>query len=149
MKAERFKLIEKAALHTKKGFVLVEALLAIAVLTVFIGTFIRAYVYGEESSLFAAARVRAGQLAEEGLEAARNIRNGNFTNLTVGNHGIVISANKWAFSGTSDTTGIFQRVINVSTVDADRKLVTSTITWQQNPQRTGTVTLSTYLTNWR
>ena len=149
MKQGLLKSTGRAGSSIRPGFVLVEALLAIALLSAFVGSLVSAYLYGEQSSLYASARIRAGQLADEGLEVLRNIRNAGFANLTDGNHGIVISANKWAFSSTSDTTGIFNRVINISTVDANRKLVTSTVTWQQNPQRTGTVTLSTYLTNWR
>jgi hypothetical protein len=88
-------------------------------------------------------------LAEEGLEAVRNLRDGTFTNLTSGTYGLAISNGKWMLSGSSDTTGIFTRQITVSSLDAQRKQITSTVTWQQTPQRTGTVTLTGTLTNWQ
>ena len=38
-------------------------------------------------------------------------------------------------SGASDTSDIFNRAITISTVDANRKSITSSITWQQTPAR--------------
>jgi hypothetical protein len=83
------------------------------------------------------------------LEAVRNIRDENFSNLTDGTFGLTSTGNQWNLSGASDTTDIFTRAVTISAVDANRKLVTSTVTWQQNPQRAGSVQAVTYLTNWR
>lgn len=135
-------------LSNSSGFVLVEALLAIAILSILLTSFVTAYSYGTEASLLTGARNRAGILAEEGLEATRSIRDEEFSNLVDGTYGIAISANKWTLTGSSDTNDIFTRTVNIATVDADRKLITSTVNWQQNGQRTGSVVLKTYLTNW-
>jgi hypothetical protein len=88
-------------------------------------------------------------LAEEGLEVLRNLRDESFTNLTDGPHGIATSGSQWVFSGTQDVTDIFTRQIEIGTIDSKTKQITSTVTWQQNPQRGGQVVLSTRLTNWK
>ncbi len=107
-----------------------------------------AYITGQESLVGAARRAQAILLAEEGLEVSRNIRDSNFSDLTGGTHGVASSSNQWAFSGSQDITSMFTRQVAVSIIDANRKSATSTVTWQQTPSRTGTVSLGTRFTNW-
>jgi Tfp pilus assembly protein PilV len=139
-------LIKKGRL---KGFSLVEVLLAVGLLgLVFLG-FASTLTYGQESSVYSGNQVRAVLLAKEGLEAVRNIRDEDFGNLSAGTYGLSDSGGEWNFSGTSDVTDTFTRVINISEVDADRIEVASTVTWQQGPVRNGSIELVTYLTNWQ
>jgi len=130
------------------GFSLIEVILASSIFILLATAFIGAYLYGEESTALAGERARATLLAEEGLEATRNMGDENFSNLTAGTHGLALSGNQWVFSGLSDTNGIFTRQLAITTADAARKNVTSKVTWQQNAQRTGLVSLITELTNW-
>lgn len=143
--------MKKEPLHTKyqAGFSLVEVILASSVFILIATALAGAYLYGQESTALAGDRARAVLLAEEGLEAVRNIRDEDFTNLTSGTHGLAISGNQWILSGSSDTTGIFTRTISISDIDADRKSVSSTISWQQNAQRLGSVTAITQLSDWQ
>lgn len=131
-----------------KGFSLVEVILASAVFVLLVTALVGAYLYGEESTALAGNRARAVLLAEEGLEAARNIRDAQYSNLANGTYGLAISGNQWVFLGAQDVTGIFTRQINISQVTATRKDVTVSVTWQQNPQRTGSVVLTTRITKW-
>ena len=133
----------------KKGFSLVEVLLAVAVFGLMVTGLAGGLIYGQQSTALAGQRARAVILADEGLEAIRNIRDENFSNLTDGTYGLTTAGNQWNLSGTSDITDIFTRQIVISAVDANRKQLTSTISWQQNPQRAGQIQLVTYLTNWR
>ena len=126
-----------------------EVLLAIVIFALLVGVFVSSLIYSQENEHLAGNRARATFIAKEGLEAVRNIRDDNFDNLTIGAHGLVVSGNVWNFSGSSDTVDIFTRVINISDVDAVTKLITSTITWKQNEQRNGEVTLTMRLTNWQ
>ena len=135
--------------QSSTGFSLIEALLSAALFSLITATLVGTIIYGKQTTMIAGQKARAADLAEEGLEATRNIRNANFTNLTDGNHGLAISANVWTFSGTQDVTDIFTRQIAISTVDVNRKQITSTVTWPQNLQRPGTISLVTYLTNWQ
>ena len=133
----------------RNGFSLIEAILSVALFALLVTALSGAIVYGQESLALSGTRARAVFLAEEGLEVARNIRDQAFANLTNGNHGLAIAGNQWVFSGVSDATGIFTRQITITAIDPNRKQVASRITWQQNTQRSGDITLVTYLTNWR
>lgn len=134
----------------QRGFSLVEILLSVSVFALIVTALAGGLIYGQQSTALAGARSRAVMLADEGLEVVRNIRDENFSNLTDGSHGLTVSGNQWSFAGFSDTTDdIFIRAITISTVDANRKQVTSTVTWLQNAQRNGAITLITYLTNWK
>ena len=142
LKAKSYKL--KAG----RGFSLVEVILAGAVFILLVTAFIGAYLYGQESTAFAGNKARAAMLAQEGLEAVRNIRDAGYVNLTDGTFGLTTTGNQWNLAGSSDTTDIFIRQMTISSVDAKRKNVVATVTWQQHPQRAGSVQLTTYLTNW-
>jgi len=150
MKREILQLIRKARSATNQaGFSLVEIILASALFALLVTALVGVYLYGQESTALAGNRARATMLAEEGLEAVRNIRDAGFSNLADGTHGLAVSGNQWALSGTSDITDIFTRSLAISPGDdASRKQVTATVSWQQTPQRTGSAVLTTYLTAW-
>jgi len=132
----------------KKGFSLVEIILASSIFILLVTALVGAYLYGEESTALSGNRVRAVMLAEEGLEAVRNIRDESFSNLADGTYGLATSSNQWILSDSSDITDIFTREVVIASVDGDRKNITANITWQQNAQRSGIVSLVTRLANW-
>jgi prepilin-type N-terminal cleavage/methylation domain-containing protein len=134
--------------HSNRGFSLVEVILSSAVFALLVTALVGAYLYGQEATALAGNRARANMIAEEGLEAARNIRDPAYANLTDGTYGLTTASNQWNLSGSSDVTDIFTRQIVISTIDTKRKSITSNVTWQQNPQRAGLVSLITRLTNW-
>lgn len=145
--------MKKARSLTKKsGFSLVEVLLSVTLFIFVVTSFLGILFYGEQSTAIAGNRARAVYLAEEGLEAVRNMRDENFNNLTDGTYGLTLASNgvsnQWNLTG-SETIDIFTRQIDISTVDTDTKNIISTVTWQQTPQNLGTVSLSTKLKNWR
>lgn len=131
------------------GFGLVEVILASAVFALFVTAFAGVWIFGQESTVLSGDRARAVFLAEEGLEAVRNVRDADFNNLTNGTHGLDISGGSWSFTGSSDTVGVYTRQIEISDTGTDRKEVVSTVTWQQNAQRNGNVSITTYFTNWQ
>lgn len=131
-----------------KGFSLLEVILALSLFGLLLTALGGMFFYVNDSVVLSGARSRAVLLATEGLEATRNIRDADFANLTIGTHGLAISSNQWVFSGTSDATDIFTREITVADIDPERKSVTSTVTWVQNLQRSGTVSFVAYLTDW-
>src|SRR3990167_512120 len=88
-------MMSKISPLTQKGFSTIEVLLASTILVLIVTAFMGAYIYGSESTALAGQRVRAVFLAEEGLEASRNIRDENFSNLTDGTKGLSISGNQW------------------------------------------------------
>lgn len=140
-----FKILEK----NKNGFSLVEVLLSGALFAILAMVLLGGLIYGQEGTLTGGKTTRATLLAEEGLEAVRNIRDNNFSNLVDGTYGLAISGGKWTLSGASDLTDIFTRNVVISTIDTDRKNVVANVTWQQNAQRSGSVSLASRLMYWR
>ncbi|NCN25499.1 hypothetical protein GW935_02445 [Candidatus Falkowbacteria bacterium] len=127
---------------------MVEIILSSAVFAVLAAILLGSYWYGQESTVLSGRRAQAIFLAEEGLEVTRNMRDTGFASLIDGTYGLATSGGEWIFSGAQDVNDIYTRQVAVGSLDNNNKLVTSTVTWQQNLQRTGTVVLTTKLTNW-
>lgn len=141
--------IIKTTKMRQSGMSLVEVLLAVAIFAVITTGVIGAIIYGQESSAVAGARERAVKIAEEGIEAVRNIRDSGYSNLPVdGTYGLAVSGGVWTFSGASDVTDIFTRTVTLATVDSRTRNVTINVTWTQTVQRPGNVSVNTYLTDW-
>lgn len=134
---------------TKKGFSLLEALLALSIFALVITIFAGGLTSSQQSVANSGARVQANFLAEEGLEAVRSMRDEDFSLLANGTHGLIDSGGTWNFSGTSDLTEIFTRTITISDIDPETKLAVANVSWQQSGARVGTIELSTRLTNWK
>ncbi len=126
-----------------------EILLASSVFIIFMAAFSGAFYYGIQSSNLAGDRARAIVYAEEGQEAVRSIKNTSFSNLTNGTYGLVYSSSSWQLTGTPDTSGIFTRTVTISSIDSKRKKVDVTISWQQTPARTASITTTSRLTDWK
>lgn len=141
---------EQSLINKKKyAFALVEVLLSIALFSLSISALVGALIYGQESTVLSGDRARASYLAEEGIEALRNIKDADFSNLVDGVWGLTTTGNQWNLSGASDSNGEFTRQTQISAVDENTKRATTTVSWTQNLQRTGSVVLDTYLTNWQ
>lgn len=138
----------KQRTRTTKGFVLVEAILVLAMFAFIMLLFIGVIISGEEGTTISSEHYQATLLAREGIEAVRNIRDEDFDSVTAGNHGLEIVNDEWAFNGTLETIGDFNRIITVSDIGPRVKRVYSQVLWEKNAQRNGEVALSTYLTNW-
>lgn len=122
-------------------------LLAAAIFGFLAAALIGAIIYGRSSVAFSGDRVRAIQLAEEGVEAVRNIRDSGYANLSDGTFGLALAGGQWTLSGSQDTTGIFTRQVTLTDIDASRKAIVSQVNWNQN----GTVrqvSVTARLTNW-
>ena len=81
MKKELLQSTKKEWSTTRRGFLLVEILLASSIFMLFMTAFSGAFYYGLQSSTIAGDRARAIMYAEEGQEAVRSIKNVNFANL--------------------------------------------------------------------
>ncbi len=130
------------------GFVLIEVILASALFLLLVVALGGALLYGQETSSLAGNRTRAVFLADEGLEAVRNIRDEDFTQLSNGTYGLTEAGGAWALSSSADVTDIFSRTITIDDAAPGVKTVTAVVTWQQNAQRTGEVTVMTRLSDW-
>lgn len=151
MKRELLQSTQEARLIIRinqEGFSLVEVILAGAVFILLVTALVGAYLYGQEATVLAGNRAQAVMLAQEGLEAVRNMRDFAFGDLVDGTYGLSTTGNEWSFAGSQDTSGIFTREIIISSIDPERRSVTANVSWQQNQQRDGLVSLTTRLTDW-
>ncbi len=134
--------------HQPAGFVLVEVMLASFLFLLLVVALGSALLYGQESTVLAGNRARAIFLAEEGLEAVRNIRDEDYTLLTNGVYGLADATGTWTLSGSSDVSGEFTRTITISDAGVGAKEISSEVTWTQTARRLGDVILVTHLSDW-
>lgn len=130
------------------GFSLIEIILSSGLLALFALAFLGVLGFSQESTLRAGQRGRAIFLAEEGIEAARSIRDENFTILTAGDHGVTTS-NKWNLTNQPDTLENFTRTLTVVDVNSQTKQVTSQVAWKQTGGNQVSVSFATLFTDWR
>jgi Tfp pilus assembly protein PilV len=158
--------ILKELFRSKKGFNLVEALLAVSIFSLVITTFVGALVYGRQGTVGSGDRSRAMFLAEEGIEATRNIRDEAWNEIQYSQTGIATSSSEWIFDGegTSDSIGKYTRILGFSDVcrdasdaitacpgiytDEHTKLASSTVSWTGFPNISRSVNQVAYISNW-
>jgi Tfp pilus assembly protein PilV len=136
------------SLKEQGGFSVVEVLLAATVFGFLVTGLIGALVYGRSGTASAGDRHRAVMLADECIDATRNIGNITYSNLTDGTHGLGQSGGAWAFSGSSDTESVYTRQVSISAAGTDSKDINCTVSWPQPGGTTSTVTLTSRITNW-
>ncbi len=139
---------EWSATKRQRGFSVVEVLLAATVFGFLATAIIGAIIYGRASTADGGARARANMVADEGVEAVRNIRDAGYASLTNGTYGLVQSGNTWTLSGSSDiTTSQFTRSVTIADNGSNRKLITSNVNWN-SAGGPGQVSVVSELTNW-
>lgn len=134
-------------MHDQSGFSPVEVLLAATIFGMITTALAGAIIFARSSTASSGDRLRATQLAEEGVEAARNIGKESFNNLADGTYGLTQSGGVWAFSGSSDANGAYTRSITISSVDASRKTITANVSWAQQVG-SGSVSIDARIADW-
>ena len=132
-----------------KGQSLLEILLAITIFAFGIVTLGVLYIDANVTQRKSLERTKAMALAEEGIEAARSIRDRAFVQVTTGTHGLALSAGQWVLSGTSDTQDVFTRNLLISAIDDYTRIVTSTVSWMFSPTQQENVVSTAIITDWR
>lgn len=152
MEKERFLTKEKNfGFFSAGGFSLVEILVAVAVFAIILVLVTGATASTGRNIRHSANNQQAASLAEEGIEAVRNLRDSgaDFVNLPDGTYGLSDSGNQWNLSGSSDTQGIFTRSVAITTTGTHQKKIDSTVSWADQHSPTNSFVATTYLTNWR
>lgn len=148
------------------GFGIIEVLVAMAIFIV-----IAVGAVSVVGQTFTIARLGDNETdatlwTQEATEASRSIKNQLWANMVDGTHGLATGSGTWAFSGTSNTKGIYTRNVAVSDVyrdisgniqlsgcanmlDLNAKHATSSATWNSSPTRANSVSLETYFTFWK
>lgn len=132
-----------------RGQSLIEIVIAIGLLVLTLGAAASLLTHQLSSLNISRNTSRAINLAEEGLEASRMIRDRDWNLLSSGAHGLVFSNSAWSFQGTSDTTNGFSRTITITDLSATERQLTSTITWVDQGNRTRSISFNTTFSNWR
>jgi hypothetical protein len=136
-----------------RGQSLIELIIAIGIFVFVISALSFLILDSYISGRLATEITKADFLAQEGLEAARSIRDNSWSDLTSGNHGLAISGGHWTFQGTSEDISSQlkggTRIITVENIDPNRKKISSIVDWQFYGGRIEEAKLVTYLTNWQ
>jgi len=143
-------LLNQMQKNFKKGFMMVEVIIAISIIVVSI---LAAMSVTQKSIYVARQSLHVSQatfLLEEGAEAVRIVRDNawsNISSLTIGtDYYPTFSGGTWILSTTPSTIGIFTRKINMANVnrnvttgdiassgvnDSGTKLITITVSWTE------------------
>jgi len=139
-------------MNQERGQSLIEILIATAVFVITVSALSLFILNTYVSGRFAQEITIANYLAQEGLEAARSIRDNNWSNFTIGEHGLAISGNNWVFQGNKEDVSNQlrggERKIIIEDIGLDRKKVTAKVTWFFSEARPQEVQLVTHFTNW-
>jgi hypothetical protein len=134
----------------RPAFLLVEALLGIAIFALTVVGAYRILLLGQGGSIEGGDRIRATLLAERTIEAAKAIRDGSFSALTAGTHGIAVGSNgKWTLSGSKLVTSDgFTTTLTVSSLESDWIRLMAVTSWNHGVNGSGSVALVAELTDW-
>lgn len=159
--------------YRKSGFGLLEVLLSSGILVVTIAAVITLGSIATRGSVLNQSRIQAYNLAQEGMEAVRAIRDTNYIDQDTNTNwdtGLIdtttldncdveygdytpplssIAQKRWKIvcTGTTSPDPRFTRKVNISPV-ADSKRVDVTVSWDEFGRK-HSVNLNTILTNWR
>lgn len=158
-----------------RGLSLLEIIIAIGVFAVLAAGLLNLVIVPLYSSGNVAGQERGMYLGQEGIEAAKAIRNTGWNQLTLGAHGLLSTGGKWTFSGASDNSPLgcvtgsadcYTRVVTVSAVsrsgakcdgdivtsggcvDQRTKLIGADVTWTTGFGAAQALHYATYVTNW-
>lgn len=146
------------------GFGIIEIILAVSLFLIIATTAVVSVVHSFSVNRMSHELSFAHTYSQEGIEAARSIRNMTWSNLMSGTFAIDLSTGVWRFTPGSNTNGKFNRTITVypvmrdgtqnivtggGSVDPDTFRIESKVSWNFSPTRTNDVLLATYLTNFR
>jgi Tfp pilus assembly protein PilV len=136
----------------QQGFLILEVMLGIALLVLFISAIGYTLLYGQENTIAGGDRVRATYITEKAIEAARAIRDASYSSLTAGNHGVYVNpaTDKWSLTGsTLVSSGGYTTMLTVSSVTSDWLRLSAQTKWKHGYPRSGSVLITSELTNWR
>lgn len=133
------------------GFLLLEAMVGIAVFALFIGAVGLTMLYGQEGTIMAGDRTRATYLSEQAIEVARAVREQSFSSLAAGTHGWKLSGvGVWSLTGSQViSSGSYSTSLTISSIASDIVGLTARTTWKHGYNRSGSVIITSELADWR
>ncbi len=146
------------------GLSLIELLVAMAVFVIAAASITFIVIDALQATRRGVEETTAVYLNQQGIEAAKSIKNRGWKYLSLGAHGIVSTSGYWDFSGSNNVIDKYTRTVTVSPVqrnvsddivtsggivDKDTKKVSVQTGWLFSPLRPGNILFETYMTNWR
>jgi hypothetical protein len=137
--------------RTRPAFLLLEAALGIAVFSLFLVAVSLVMLNGQEATIRSGDRIRGVYGAEMAIEAARDIREGGFSSVTAGQHGVSLNASgRWQFQGTSTSdSGGTLTALTVTSVSSGWKQLVARAAWTRGTVGSGSATINAEMTDWR
>ena len=135
----------------RPAFLLVEALIGIALFATLVVAAYGILLQGQASSIRGGDRVRATELTNRALQGAKSMRAESFASITAGTHGVAVGSDgQWTWSGSQIThSGGYITSIAVSSLASDWVRLTATTRWNHGTNGSGSVALSADFTNWK
>ena len=140
----------KSCTFERPGSLLIEALIAIAVFSVFATATFLALLTGQESSRTGSDRIRGIYYTDQSLEVAKSIRGLDFSELTTGRHGYTLDeSGTWVFSGTDLSRYGYRSFMDIIPISDGRVRVSARTAWKHGYHRSGATVMTVELTDWR
>lgn len=125
-----------------KGFSLIEVLIAIAIFSLSMTAVTLVFFSGQNFTSKALESRRAVELAHDGIEGLRFIRDANWQNLTDSpTHGLNFTSGVWTLTGSPDWTQNYKRTVSISTDFDGIKHARLTVAWSSPPEGTKSIEL--------
>ncbi len=132
-----------------KGISLLDIVLALALFGIFATFIVNLLLMGQDAVLVSGKRQEAVMLTQEGVAALANIAQGDFGALSEGSYSLSTSSNQYNLvSSTIEHIGIYDRKIDIKVIDFISRAVTITVSWMQNLQRSGSISMVYNIYNW-
>ncbi len=150
-----------------EGFGIIEIIIAVSIFVIIAVSAVSTVIGSFSTNRLGDEETEATVFAEQGLEAAKSIKNRGWTTPFLATNcatacGIGTSGSAWAWSGTNNVSGKFTRIIQVlpvqrnnagnvvdsgGTNDPDTKKIVSTVNWNFSPTRNNNVVLTSYVSH--
>ena len=131
----------------RTGSSLVEVILALALFSGIVLTYVGALAFATNTMTHVGLRQRGLLLAEEGIEAARSLRENGFEALIAGTYGLTSGPSGWSLVASPDQHGVLTRQIRIADADARTKTIDVIVSSAQG-RRQISIVLNTALTDW-
>ncbi|KKQ47281.1 MAG: hypothetical protein UU54_C0005G0017 [Candidatus Yanofskybacteria bacterium GW2011_GWA2_41_22] len=161
---------KRCAEYDEQGFTLVEAMVTLVILTTALIPALFLSTQATNVSFSIKNNLAAANLAQEGIEIVRAIRDNNWfqsldfdNNITAGTWRVdwnsdtlialgsnpALKINNGLYNYSAGTDSLFKRTITVTKVNAAELQIVSNVTWTERGNRAKSITAESHLFNWR
>jgi type II secretory pathway pseudopilin PulG len=142
--------------RNNKGQSIIEFLVALGIMVIVAGGGTTIIIGSLRANKNLESHIEALGLANEGIEAAKSIKNQDWDNMINGTYGLDDSAGFWSFLPSPNLIKEkYSREVIIEDAEIagdsswEVKKITSAVTWNQIPTRTERISNILYLSNWR